>query len=268
MNLPGGARDGGDGDAPADDPAHDPALGGMRAVWREMRDEAPPDRGLADLLAAARRQAAPLPRPSVWQRWVARMRRPPLLALATVAVLIAGAVLIGRRDPVSAVPAPVVGVATRSERGDPARAAPDPGERATSSGAADPAPGDPPRAAVPPASPATRTAELSAVIQAPAARPAGGAKDRTRGALDGSAGGGPDRAPASAAPAAATAYAPSAAAPPGAGAIGDLYRRCDAAARRGDCAAVRRLVLQITRTDPGYRARINPGSPVGSCLAD
>ena len=70
----------------------------MRAVWLTMRDEDPPDRGLADLLAAARGKAEAMePRPSAWQRLLAAMRRPPALALATATVLIAGAALIGRR---------------------------------------------------------------------------------------------------------------------------------------------------------------------------
>ncbi|HEX3764071.1 MAG TPA: hypothetical protein VHW23_35500 [Kofleriaceae bacterium] len=55
MTPPGGSRDGGGGGGERGD---DPQLGAMRAVWRAMRDEAPPDRGLADLLAAARSQAA------------------------------------------------------------------------------------------------------------------------------------------------------------------------------------------------------------------
>ncbi|MBC7975919.1 MAG: hypothetical protein H7138_13185, partial [Myxococcales bacterium] len=35
-----------------------------------------------------------------------------------------------------------------------------------------------------------------------------------------------------------------------------LYRRCEAAAQRGDCVEVRRLAREISTTDRGYRARI------------
>ena len=81
----GGARD-------------DAQLRAMRAVWLEMRDEEPPGGGLAALLATARIKAEAMqPRPSRWQRLVAALRRPPVLALATVMVLLAGAAILGRR---------------------------------------------------------------------------------------------------------------------------------------------------------------------------
>jgi hypothetical protein len=46
-----------------------------------------------------------------------------------------------------------------------------------------------------------------------------------------------------------------------------LYRQCEVAAERGDCAAVRRLVVRITRQDRGYRERIAKDSAVARCLA-
>jgi hypothetical protein len=83
----------------------DPKLRAMRAVWLTMRDEEPPDRGLAELLAAARGAAETMRgRPTLWQRLVAGLRRPPALALATVMVLVGGAVILGRRG--VDVPAP------------------------------------------------------------------------------------------------------------------------------------------------------------------
>src|SRR5262249_30103009 len=95
VTSPGGSRDDDDG-ATGDDPK----LRAMRAVWLEMRNEDPPDRGLTDLLAAARSKAAAMqPTPSAWQRLLAALRRPPAPALGTAMVLIAGAVLIGRRAP-------------------------------------------------------------------------------------------------------------------------------------------------------------------------
>jgi hypothetical protein len=47
-----------------------------------------------------------------------------------------------------------------------------------------------------------------------------------------------------------------------------LYRQCEAAAARGDCAEARRLVDQISTTDRGYRARIGKASRIGKCLAE
>lgn len=82
----------------------DPQLSSLRAVWLNMPDEDPPERGLAELMAAARVKAEEMARPSWWQRLVALLRRPPVLALATVLVLIGGAVFIGqRRDKLEAV---------------------------------------------------------------------------------------------------------------------------------------------------------------------
>jgi hypothetical protein len=96
----------------------------MRAVWLAMRDEDPPDRGLAELLAAARHKAEAMqPRPSAWQRLMSALRRPPVLAFATVTVLIAGAVLIGRRVPRATAPG-----LTATPEAEPTRpAASDPG---------------------------------------------------------------------------------------------------------------------------------------------
>jgi hypothetical protein len=76
----------------------DDGLKSLRAVWLSMPDEDPPERGLADLMAAARMKAETMATPSLWQRFVDAMRRPPVLALATVMVLIGGAVLVSNRD--------------------------------------------------------------------------------------------------------------------------------------------------------------------------
>ena len=75
----------------------DPQLKSLRAVWLSMPDEEPPDRGLAELMAAARVKADQLATPSWWERVVAVLRRPAVLALATVMVLLGGAVILGRR---------------------------------------------------------------------------------------------------------------------------------------------------------------------------
>jgi hypothetical protein len=46
-----------------------------------------------------------------------------------------------------------------------------------------------------------------------------------------------------------------------------LYAQCEAAAERGDCAAVRRLADRIRAADPGYRARVRRDSAIARCLA-
>jgi hypothetical protein len=79
-------------DADADTTAQ---LRAMRSVWLSMRDEDPPDGGLVDLLSAARAKAETLrARPTLRQRLAAWVRRPPALAFATVVVLVGGAVLV------------------------------------------------------------------------------------------------------------------------------------------------------------------------------
>jgi len=83
-----------------DDRDDDAQLRQLRAVWVSMRDEEPSDRGLAALMAAAREKASELEhaaQPSWWQRVLASLRRPPVLALATVTVLLGGALIITQR---------------------------------------------------------------------------------------------------------------------------------------------------------------------------
>jgi hypothetical protein len=250
----------------------------MRAVWLAMRDEDPPDRGLADLLAAARHQAAAMqPRPSAWQRLIAALRRPPVLAFAAVTVLLAGAVLIGRRIPHEAP-------ATSS-----AIAPPGDGPPAAEPAHTDPAGGGPPvRDAVPmsrPVAPAPTTAEPPArpgrSRPEPALRPGPRADDAIGTSEDRAAGplapepAPPDQAPSEGAPrlgafsdtaGAATNDPANHRANQATTAGDDLYQRSERAARRGDCATVRRLVDQILQIDPGYRARIPSDSPVARCL--
>ena len=81
----------------SDEADDDPQLKSLRAVWLSMPDEDPPERGLAELMAAARVKAEKMTQPSLWQRIKALMLRPPMLALATVLVLIGGAVFLGQR---------------------------------------------------------------------------------------------------------------------------------------------------------------------------
>ncbi|HEY5921759.1 MAG TPA: hypothetical protein VIV11_08815 [Kofleriaceae bacterium] len=89
----------------SDEADDDPQLKSLRAVWLSMPDEEPPERGLAELMAAARVKADEMAKPSLWHRITALLRRPPVLALATVLVLIGGAVFIGqRKDKMGAEP--------------------------------------------------------------------------------------------------------------------------------------------------------------------
>jgi hypothetical protein len=74
----------------------DPQLDSLRAVWRSMPEADPPERGLGELMAAARAKADELAKPSWWQRVVAVMKRPPVLAMATILLLIGGGIVISR----------------------------------------------------------------------------------------------------------------------------------------------------------------------------
>jgi len=80
-----------------DDPDNDPLMRSMRSVWLGMRDEEPSSNGLAELMAAARTQAdAMRPKAAWWRRTLAVLVRPPVLAVATVLVIVGGAVVLGR----------------------------------------------------------------------------------------------------------------------------------------------------------------------------
>ena len=74
--------------------------------WLSLPDEEPPERGLAELMAAARMKAEVMTNPPWWRRLFDLLRRPPVLALATILVLLGGVIVVGRhRDE---VPAPAV----------------------------------------------------------------------------------------------------------------------------------------------------------------
>lgn len=372
--APGAAPDDAPDDARAGEPGNDPQLHAMRAVWLTMRDEDPPDRGLAALLAAARHKAEAMqPRPSAWQRLLAALRRPSALALATVTVLIAGAVLIGRRVPHEAAsgltashheaagPARPTALdqAAGSSDGDlgaragpagmhrfgqpvdpgdpPAVSAPSPVAPAPAPTALPPAPGvrlptpahiatvpasatspaadtpgeaprhpdddraaagPPPAAPPPPAdlapapglSPSERATQVGASAALSGADTSGGNNPRSfarppreepkaqppagvsnDGRNDTANNAENTTASNAANPVTNGVMAPArrpAHAPPRSDAGGDPYEQCEAAARRSDCAVVRRLVVRITRSDPGYRARVVKDSPVGRCLAE
>jgi hypothetical protein len=93
-----------DADAEIDDDLGlDESMTSMRSMWREMRDEEPSDKGMAALLSAAREKAEEMkPRRSWFAVLLDQLRRPPVLAMATVVVLIGGAVVISGREDMKA----------------------------------------------------------------------------------------------------------------------------------------------------------------------
>lgn len=203
-------------------------LRAMRSVWLSMREEDPPDGGLVDLLAAARAKAATMrARPTLWQRVLAVLRRPPALAFATVVVLVGGAVLfIGRGKGMHADLAAGSSGAMKPIAHPAEPIAPDV-VRA-------PATIEPPartEKAVEAMEPHSLGAPR-AVEVAPAAPPAVRARpDAHKQAL-----------------------------------LDQLYKQCVTAARRGDCEAVRKMVGRIAKTDRDYRARVANEKAVVACL--
>jgi hypothetical protein len=92
-----------DADDADDDLGLDESMSSMRSMFREMRDEEPSDKGLAALLSAAREKAEEMkPKRSWWGVLLEQLRRPPVLAMATVVVLIGGAVVISGREDMKA----------------------------------------------------------------------------------------------------------------------------------------------------------------------
>lgn len=80
----------------------------MTEPWLSLPDEDPPERGLAELMAAARAKAEVMAHPPWWKRAFDVMRRPSMLALATVVVLLGGVIVVGhhRGEMQEARPAP------------------------------------------------------------------------------------------------------------------------------------------------------------------
>lgn len=93
----------------ADEDPDDPQLKSLRAVWLSMRDsdEDPPDSGVSALMAAARSQASMMAAAKApwWKRMFEQLRRPPVLALASLVVVIGiGVVLASHHDAMEKAP--------------------------------------------------------------------------------------------------------------------------------------------------------------------
>lgn len=261
-------------EADADD---DPELRSLRAVWVTMReqDEEPSDRGLAALMSAAREKAstmAPEPSPTWWQRMVSVLRRPPVLALATVTVLLGGALLIGQHgkaiEPASAPLAPARAPQEKAE----AAPSPVPAPGAAPSSAAIAAPETTSVAPAqrkplaPPPKRARRVVEDAPVVAHGGDVRSDKAAEAPAPVDDVSVGG--ETAPATATMATQprsqpTSNAPVAPMP----SIDQLVKQCEMAAARGDCRAVRRFAAEIAKSDPGaYKTRVTRSSSLAHCL--
>lgn len=98
----GRARSSAEGGAQVDDDHDDDLrLGDLGSMFKSMRDadEEPPSTGMAALMAAARAKAEEMkPQPSWWEKILAGLRRPPVLAFASVAILVGGGALIMRHQ--------------------------------------------------------------------------------------------------------------------------------------------------------------------------
>lgn len=78
--------------------------------WLSLPDEEPPERGFAELMAAARVKAEVMANPPWWKRLLAVARRPAVLALATVVVVVCGVIVVGHDRNQAMTPAPAVDV--------------------------------------------------------------------------------------------------------------------------------------------------------------
>lgn len=262
MKTPSGSH-GNEGRSRGEDDGggEDDQLRAMRSVWLAMRDEAPPERGLADLLAAARGKAAALQPPrSRWNRLAALLRRPPMLALATALVVLGGAALVARRTGETS---------DSSERMVAARppavaAAPEATGWAQTDSKAGASLSDPGSAGPAPMPRASKPSPEATLDRKERPRPPPLSRSTTRSAADDDAIRPPPPAELAAAPA-----EPASAKHrrEGEESLAALRSQCEAAASRGDCVAVWRLVERITKLAPSEGARIAKQSRIATCLA-
>ena len=226
---------------------HDDDLesGSLRHVFSAMRasDEDPPACGLAELMAAARAHV-PTPVPW-WQRIAHVLRQPPALALASIAILIGGALVIARPDATIEQVAPRtranVAPATAPPR-PPPNAAPHDEVRAKDAEPARDSKASGPRARATPSA----AGESAGWIQAPATEPA--AAPTKTDALS-------NHQEADLTSASAQLI------------LQQLSARAASAAARGDCEAARALATRVAARDPAYyRDHVAIDAGVAKCL--
>ena len=282
-----------------DDDLEGDELKSLRSVWVSMResDEDPPDRGLAALMAAAREKASELaepPRASWWQKILATLRRPPVLALASVTVLLGGALFVMQRsDKLASESAPAPALEEKAQR-DVAPSPPSAGASEVPAAIAQPDPAPPPaevktpppRAVKPP-----RTRPASPPPEEPA-KPSpqgGGLILHDKPDLDAELATKPEpatttrttRAPVRKTESvdatttdafgsndvkAATQTGDEGGADRGK-LVTQLVKQCESAAARGDCAAVRVIAGRIKSEDASaYSQRVMRNSSIARCL--
>jgi hypothetical protein len=265
-------------------------------LFEQLPDEEPPETGMAALMAAARAKAvemAPPPRKSLWARFLDGIKAPPVLALATVVVLIGGAIIIKNHDtaldatnrvvvpeqavapiatPDAAMPAAhdevpaAVAAAPEPPPTEPALAAPPPAPHVANQA--------PPRRRMAPSKHLENADRDDGVIGAgsveqevasvppppppppPVAAPTAPPPGITIATEDAPA-------PATKAPAAATAKG----AAPSPALVEQLLHACRAAAQKRDCPTARTLATQIHDKDACfYRARVLKDADIVKCL--
>lgn len=244
-----------------------------------LPDEDPPEDGLAALMAAARVKAVELreaaaPPKSWWARFVETLQRPPALALATVIVLVGGAVIVKRHGelaapatapapvaPAPVAPAPAAVAPVTPPPPSPAIANPEPAP-APAPAVTKPAPPPPPAAPKPAAAPAVTK-------ESPRAEALDEAEDVTdrQYATPPPVAPAPERRPTAPPAGVAIASDQTVAAPADGPSPDQLFHECQTAATRGDCAAVKSIAGRIARTNASlYRDRVVKDTSIAKCL--
>ncbi len=238
-------------------------------LFRELPDEDPPDTGMPALMAAATAKAREMrapPKLSLFARFIETFKRPPVLAFATIVVLIGGAVIVKRHGDEIAVDqrAADTSVATSSaptmhevERAPEAPPPPEPvvelAKPITPAMHVKPKPiAPPPVVPSPKADPISPEVAIATGDVAPIVRPTPTAPPRGMTIATDSD---------SVATNKQTAKAP---VPVSAE---QLLHECQTAANRGDCAEVRTIATRIqTSNAEFYRARVVKDAAIAKCL--
>jgi len=265
----------------------EPDPGSLRALWKDLPDEEPSARGHDLLMAAARAHAQTLVKAPWWQRVADVLRRPPVLALATIVVLASGALVVRNANqalPTAPANAPASGSTAAPALDQAAAPALAP---APSAPVATPPPVPPP-AQPAPAPPTPKAAlerdhhEAKPVVRAPN-HPRNEASGKTLDDLERAA---PAEAPAPAADplqSEGQAWAAPEAAPapattttksrpsPGGGALAaltvtQLVTRCRTAAQSGDCTTVRAVMRELSARSAKDVQALGPDPDVRKCM--